>query len=115
MKHADSAVNLSGKTSLHQLAYLMTRMKLFISNDSGPLHLAAAMKTPTIFFYGPETPNLYGPWGESNTVFYKHLECSPCINIYNAKRIDCRRGAECVKRITVEEVTAKIASSGVLK
>lgn len=115
MSEKKEAINLAGKTDLTQLACLMTKMKLFISNDSGPLHIAAAMKTPTASFYGPETPLLYGPWGENNTVFYKKNECSPCINIYNSKRISCHKNAQCIKGISVDEVTSKIKSLNLIK
>ncbi|MBU0519123.1 glycosyltransferase family 9 protein, partial [bacterium] len=52
----ETPVNLAGRTTLREVIALMDRMNLFITNDSGPLHLAYAMGTPTISLFGPETP-----------------------------------------------------------
>lgn len=102
------AINLSGKTTIKQLACLIQKFKLLITNDSGPMHMAVAMGTPVIAFFGPETPLIYGPLGEKHTVFYKHLPCSPCLNVYNAKKISCKDDARCIVSITVDEVMDKV-------
>jgi len=79
---------------------------LFITNDSGPLHMAALVGTPTVSFFGPETPEFYGPLGDSETtaVFYKHLYCSPCLSAYNVKTPVCGGDNRCLQAITVDEV-----------
>ncbi len=102
------AIDLSGRTNLKQLAYLIKKFDLFITNDSGPMHIAVAMKTPVIAFFGPETPLIYGPLGEKHTVFYKRLYCSPCLSVYNSKRIVCKNNEECVKSIKPEEVISAV-------
>ena len=100
--------NLAGELSVDELAALLGAANLFISNDSGPLHLACSLGVPTISFFGPETPVLYGPRGEGHKVFFKNLSCSPCINVYNNKRPVCRHSSNiCLSLIQVEEVLAE--------
>jgi len=82
---------------------------LFISNDcGGPLHIAAALGTPTVSFYGPETPSLYGPAGDLNTVFYAGTYCSPCLSVYNAKTAMCDGENRCMRNITPSEVLDRL-------
>lgn len=100
--------NFSGKTTLEQLAHLLSRMRLFVTNDSGPLHLAASMGVPTVSFFGPETPVIYGPEGQRHAVFYNGLECSPCIRIKNYKHSRCPRNNQCLRGITPDEVAREI-------
>jgi ADP-heptose:LPS heptosyltransferase len=75
-----------------------------ISNDSGPLHIAAALGIRTVSFFGPESPLLYGPRGEGHTVFYAGIYCSPCLNVYNAKKAMCNGNNICMQEITPEQV-----------
>ena len=86
-------VNTAGGLDLISMAQLCRDSQLVISNDSGPLHVAAATGTPVVGFFGPETPVLYGPAGPGSgaghLVFHKSLSCSPCINIEQGKRFKC--------------------------
>lgn len=100
----ETPINLAGRTSLHEVISLISKMDLFITNDSGPLHLAYATGVPTISFYGPESPRRYGPLGEKHTTIYKELDCNPCIFFKNLKKIHCKRNALCLRLITVQEV-----------
>jgi ADP-heptose:LPS heptosyltransferase len=96
--------NLAGRVGLQGLIGILHRAHLLITNDSGPLHLASLIGTPTISFFGPETPLLFGPVGKNHTVLYKGMECSPCINIYNAKTVHCLKDRpECLYAISVDE------------
>jgi lipopolysaccharide heptosyltransferase II len=97
-------VNLAGKTSLGELLGVFTRMALFVTNDSGPLHIAAALGVSTLSLFGPETPVLYGPQGESPLVIYKGLYCSPCLSVFNAKTAPCNGQNICMQSISAEEV-----------
>jgi len=99
-----NVINLTGQSRLEDLIVLLGNSLLFIGNDSGPLHLAEALNTPTVSFFGPETPSLYGPRGREHIVFYKGLYCSPCLNIYNVKTAMCGGNNKCMQAITVEEV-----------
>ena len=96
-------VNLVGKTNITQLLALLEQVDLVITNDSGPLHLAVMMGTPTISFFGPESPVQYGPRGEKHTVMYKGYYCSPCLHVYNEKNSRCEDNI-CLKDISVDEV-----------
>jgi heptosyltransferase-2 len=74
------AANLCGKTSLADLMALMEHFKLFITNDSGPMHIATAFDVPTLAIFGPTTRELgFFPYGEGHRVLeVEDLPCRPC-------------------------------------
>jgi len=99
------AVNLAGRLNISRLACLFEKADLVISNDSGPLHLAVAMETPTVSLFGPETPAIYGPRGKAHIVIFKNIDCSPCINVHDRKSVQCYwEKPKCMASISVEEV-----------
>lgn len=100
----NNIVNLAGKLTLPQLQELLERSCLFITNDSGPMHLAAVAETKTICLFGPESPRLYAPLNRNARIIYKQLKCSPCMDIYNRKRIVCHNNARCMRKISVNDV-----------
>jgi ADP-heptose:LPS heptosyltransferase len=100
----EKLINLAGRLNLGMLAGLFKRANLFITNDSGPLHIAASLGIPAISFFGPEIPERYGPYGKEQTVFYSGVYCSPCLNVYNQKSAMCGGENECMRKISVEEV-----------
>lgn len=91
--------------SFGEMASVFRRCALFIGNDSGPLHIAAAMGTPTLSFFGPTLPAEWAPPGAQDTVFYKAVECSPCYD--NGTFPECHH-LNCLNSITVEEVYEKV-------
>lgn len=93
--------NLAGRTSIEELAALFCRADLFVGNDSGPLHLAVACGLRTVSFFGPETPNLYGPQGDRHRVIYSEEHCSPCLNLFYFKETHCTDNI-CMQAITPE-------------
>jgi len=95
--------NFCGKLSIKELIGLFSKSRLLITNDSGPLHIASTVGLPTVSFFGPETPYLYGPLGSEHHVFYEDMFCSPCINIYNSKKSDCHNNI-CLTSIKPETV-----------
>ena len=101
------AIDLCGRLGIKELAALMERCSLFFSSDTAPVHMGAAMKTTVVGLYGPNTPDLYGPWGPGHLVFYKAMTCSPCITNFNAKVSHCT-SPRCMEAITVEEVMEKL-------
>jgi len=107
-------LNLAGKLSVDEFIALLSLADLCISNDSGPLHIAAALGIPTVSFFGPETPSLYGPVGSSHVIFYAGLYCSPCLNVYNAKRAMCDGNNLCMQQIDPETVIRQLLEEGVL-
>lgn len=107
---SNSIADFVGRLSITQLAHLFEKSRLIISNDSGPLHLAVAMGTPTVSFFGPETPVIYGPIGKSHTVFFKNIDCSPCMNVHNRKSVHCYwKKPKCMEQISVDEVFCEVA------
>ncbi|MFH1406869.1 MAG: lipopolysaccharide heptosyltransferase II [Candidatus Omnitrophota bacterium] len=98
------AISLAGKTSLGELAALLKRSKLFISNDSGPVHVAVAVQTPVISIFGRKQPGLgprrWGPLGEKDIALHKDVGCAEC------KAHNCTLQFKCLKAITVTEVLA---------
>jgi heptosyltransferase-2 len=108
------SLDFSDSTNLRELAELISRCKFFVSNDTGPLHLASAMKVPVVSFFGPNTPLLYGPLGENNLIFYKKMKCSPCTTNFNEKSTKCKH-FKCINNISFEEVKSKIKNSNLIK
>ena len=93
------AYSLAGQTTVLELAALIKQATLFIGNDSGPMHIAAAMGTPVIALFGPTEPALWKPWGKGHVVISKQVTCSPC------KYTHCDMGMEnCMEQISIEDV-----------
>ncbi len=72
------ALNLVGKTSILQLGALLERCEICLTCDSGPMHIAAAVGTPTIALFGPTDPVRHKPYGAGHTVVEKPVVCRPC-------------------------------------
>jgi len=72
------AVNLCGKTTLRLLAGLISHADLFVSNDSGPMHMANALNVPVVAIFGPTNPLITGPFQEPAAVVKKDVPCWPC-------------------------------------
>ncbi len=91
---------LAPPTNLKQLAALLSRLTLLASNDSGPLHLAAAVGTRVVGIYGPTRPDLQGPWGDGHeTVVKAGLPCLGC------NGVTCKIVThDCMKKLEVDEV-----------
>ncbi len=71
-------MNMAGQTSLRELIALISECDVFLSNDSGPMHIAYAVGTPVVALFGSTDPNLTGPAGRGNVVLKSVLPCSPC-------------------------------------
>ncbi|MBI4425603.1 MAG: hypothetical protein HY554_17870 [Elusimicrobia bacterium] len=99
------ALDWSGKSSLAELIALMPSLALFITNDSGPMHIAAASGVPTLAFFGPTTRELgFFPYGPRHRVLEKDLACRPC-GLHGHHR--CPHGHFlCMGLISVEEAYA---------
>jgi lipopolysaccharide heptosyltransferase I len=97
---AQGCRNLAGQTDLFQLAELYRRCCVVITNDSGPMHLAAAVGTPVVAIFGPTDPALTGPYGSQHVVLRAGIACSPCFKDYCANRVQM----ECMKLVSVEPV-----------
>ena len=94
-QRAHSAV---GRTTLRQVAALMQRAALVITNDSASLHVACAVRAPVLALFGPTDPCKYGPTGPADRVLQRRLFCVPC------EQAQCRFHHECMRFISTEEV-----------
>lgn len=92
-----AAVNLGGRTTLRELAWLYRQASLVVTTDSGPMHIAAAMGTPVVALFGPTDPARTGPYGPCHHVIRRELSCSPCLR----KRCETKK---CMREISVGEV-----------
>lgn len=105
---AAAAVRLAPRTDLRQLGALLARASLMVSGDTGPLHLAAALRVPTVAPFGPTSPERNGPYGDDHVVLVDEqpLECRPCW----ARR--CSRGdLACLQRIEADRVFGACATT----
>jgi heptosyltransferase-2 len=91
--------NLCGKLSIKELCEHIGGLDLFITNDSGPMHIAAAYGVPIVAIFGPTNYKETSPWSDNYKIVTKNLECAPCM-----KR-ECPLGThECMKLIKAEDV-----------
>ena len=99
-----SVVNLAGRLSLKQLAALTSRARCFVGVDSAPMHIAAAMQTPTVALFGPSGDREWGPWMVPSRVIVSNHTCRPCGND------GCGGGkiSECLTVLPVERVLGAI-------
>jgi ADP-heptose:LPS heptosyltransferase len=95
--------DLTNVLSVYDIVTLMHCAKLFISHDSGLVHIASLTPLVTIAFFGPETPLLYGPSSERAHILYAHYACSPCLNSTNHRYSRCDKN-RCVSDVSVNEV-----------
>jgi heptosyltransferase-2 len=94
-----------GGTDLRQSMALLSKCVLLVCNDSGIMHLAAALDLPLIALFGPQSPVKFGPWGKRCRVLYRRFPCSPCRQRFFEECEPSPRGKPmCMEKITVEEV-----------
>ena len=96
----------AGQTTLAQLAALFAHSRLVLGVDSGPLHLAVAVGTPTVHLFGPADPCLFGPWGDParHVIIASDMPCAPCGRLdYPLEELPAH---PCVREIPVERVLA---------
>lgn len=84
-----SLVDITGKTTLKQLAYLIKRAQVFVGGDTGPMHLAAALGTPVVALHGPTDTIRNGPYGAQHTTIVAAQECAGCWKRRCPKDRDC--------------------------
>jgi heptosyltransferase-1 len=97
-------VDLTGETPIGLLPALLSKSCLLITNDSGPMHVAAAVGTPVVSIFGPTSAVRTGPYGAGHTVLTHSLPCRPCFS-----RV-CRNAVpmECLESISPEQVVAAV-------
>lgn len=102
------ATNLVGKTTIGEFASLLSKMKLVITNDGGPLHMAVALGVNSVSIFGPVNEIVYGPYPPSDRhmVIKKNLTCRPCYK--NFRFTGCFYDRKCIEDITVDEVYSAV-------
>ncbi|MBI5893611.1 MAG: lipopolysaccharide heptosyltransferase II [Deltaproteobacteria bacterium] len=94
-----NAINLCARTNLRELISIIKKCSLFITNDSGPMHISASLGVPTAAIFGSTDPALTSPIGDKVCVVKKDIECSPCFER------ECRYGHyRCMEMVSVEDV-----------
>ncbi len=92
-------LDFSGKTSLSEAMALIEKCDLFITNDSGLMHVAAALDVPLVAVFGSTNSITTGPCNQNSRIVQVPLECSPCL------RPECPKGhLDCMDQISVEMV-----------
>ncbi len=97
------AVSFAGKTELVDLIDMMRRAQFVVSNDSGPMHIAAALGIPVFAIFGPTDPARTGPYGPGHTIIRSNAPCAPCF------RRSCN-DVKCMKGISADQVYTIITS-----
>lgn len=92
---------LAGKTNITALMHLLKGSKLLLTNDTGPMHMAAALKTPCVALFGPCHPVQYQSQivGE---ILYQQMPCSPCVHL--SVTPPCKGDNQCMKQINPNTV-----------
>lgn len=99
------SVDLVGKCKLRVTMALLKRCALFVGNDSGIMHLAAAANIPMVAIFGPQSPVKFGPWSARAKVLYRDFSCSPCKQkFFTECEPSSRLRPACVEAITVDDV-----------
>ena len=108
-KMGQKAVPVLGVFSLGETACLLRKSRCLVSNDSGPVHLAGAMRTPVVSIFGRWggglSPRRWGPTGPNSAVLHRDIGCRPCL------AHDCTIGFECLNAISVDEVVSRDESN----
>jgi lipopolysaccharide heptosyltransferase I len=97
--------NLSGQTSLSELAALIRRADVCVTNDSGSMHLAAALGRRVVGVFGPTDPLWVGPYGQPEGVVRAEVPCAPC---YLRKLRACNYGHRCMQEVTAAMVIERV-------
>ncbi len=100
----EKVLNLCGKTSLPEMIEVVRRGDLLITNDTGPMHVAAALGKPLLALFGPTAPERTGPYGQLPNVLRHPLPCAPCMSS------DCHfaRPMECLRVLTPDTVLRRV-------
>ena len=102
---AKGTVNLAGETTLPELAALIRRSTICVTNDSGPMHLAVALGKPVVAVFGPTDPVWAGPYRRDNAVLRADIPCSPCY----LRRLDrCMHGHGCMQNVAASSVIERL-------
>ncbi len=99
-KAKGNALSIAGQTGLKDLLAVIRKAQFFICNDTGPMHMAAALNVPVFAIFGPANPIRTGPYGKIHSVIHKELACSPCYAKHPCTNHDFR----CMEELGVTRV-----------
>ena len=97
MRAAEPIVDVSGRTTLRELAAVLETCDALVTADTGPMHMGVAVATPTVALFGATNADRTGPYGDRNIVLNMHLSCSPCY-----RKPTCDGRVDCMRAITPE-------------
>lgn len=112
IKKQEQIYNLSGKTSLLELAAILKKSELMISGDTGPVHVAAAVGTNTLTIFGPSDEKKYAPRGRAKNILIKNLDldCRPC------GEHECPlEHFKCMRELSPQQIVNRIESEGLIE
>jgi lipopolysaccharide heptosyltransferase II len=98
-------LDLTGRTTLPEMVEWTRLCELMITNDTGPMHVAAALNKPVVALFGPTEPRRTGPYGQLDRVLQHDLPCVPCMK----DSCNYRQPFECLRAITPDRVAARVA------
>lgn len=101
-------INWMGSTNLGTMVELLRKSSCLLTNDSGPMHISAALQTPVVALFGPTSPDLTGPYGEDNKVFMSGSQCAPCYSreCENKEKLVCHSSLDAAE--VAEEIVVRI-------
>jgi ADP-heptose:LPS heptosyltransferase len=95
--------------SLDDFLASFERMAVFVTNDSGPMHLAAAQGAPLVSLWGPGRPEFYAPRVARHEIIYEAYPCSPCLYMFTTfEGVWCRHEGWCMQAIAARKVMTAI-------
>ena len=97
-------IDLTGKTSLKQLAYIIKKSQAFVGGDTGPMHLAVAVGTRVVTMFGPTDPKRNGPYGDNCGLLLAPVSCQGCW------QRNCPKNIDCLSKVSVDEVYTTIVN-----
>lgn len=103
-------INATGQTRLHELAALLSRCQVLLTGDTGPLHMAVALRVPTVSIFGPTNPAIYGPLPPGHIVLRSNAACAPC-NKQRCHRKDLRCQHDVSPQMAVEAVRIQLKNA----
>ena len=105
------AIDLTGATTVGLLPALLRKASLLITNDSGPMHIAAAVGTPVVALFGPTSALLTGPYGAGHSVLTGNVSCRPCFSRTCSNVLPL----ECLRAVSPEQVLAAVRAQRSLR
>jgi len=100
-------LNLTGRTSIKELIAVSSLFDVLVSNDTGTVHVAAALEVPVVAIFGPTVPSLgFAPYGKKHAVVEVPLECRPC-SLHGPRKCP-KKHFKCMKEITVQKVKERV-------